>query len=84
MQIILQKSKVYLIFYAFLSKILSIFTINTTHGRLAEPPALFLCTWYLVTWSLYQRALRIINLVSAEDEDLAVMKTGTYFDEANE
>ena len=25
-----------------------------------------------------------IGLISAEDEDLAVMKTGTYFDEANE
>ena len=74
MQIILQKSKVYLIFYVFLSKILSIFTINTTHGRLTEPPDLFLCTWYLVTWSLYQRALRIVNLLPAEDEDLAVME----------
>ena len=72
MQIFMQKSKVYLIFYVFLSKILSIFTINTTHGRLTEPPALFLCTLYLVTWSLYQRTLRIINLVTAEDEDSAV------------
>ena len=26
---------------------------HKTHGRLIEPPALFLCTWYLVTWSLY-------------------------------
>ena len=25
-----------------------------------------------------------IGLIPAEDEDLAVMKTGTYFDEANE
>ena len=31
-------------------------------------------TWYLVLWSLYQRALRIVHLVSAEDEDLTVSK----------
>ena len=61
-------------FYVFLSKILSIFTINTVHGRLIEPPDLFLCTWYLVPWSLYQSALRIVHLVSAEDEDLSIYK----------
>ena len=33
---------------------------------------LILCTWYLVPWSLYQSALRIVNLLPAEDEDLAV------------
>ena len=46
MQIILQKSKVYLIFYVFLLKILSIFAINIKHtgDSLIEPPDLFLCT----------------------------------------
>ena len=74
MQIILQKSKVYLIFYVFLSKILSIFTIIIKHtgDSFIEPPALFLCTWYLVTWSLYQRTLRIVDLLPAEDKDLAI------------
>ena len=32
------------------------------------------CDLYLVlsTWSLYQRALRIIDLVSSEDEDMTI------------
>ena len=49
--------------------------IRTKHtgDSFVEPPVSFLCTWYLVTWSLHQRALRIIYLVPAEDEDLAVM-----------
>ena len=76
MQIILQKSKVYLIFYIFLSKILSIFAINIKHtgDSLIEPPALFLCTWYLVPWSL-SLSCEGVNLVSAEDEDLAVTES---------
>ena len=58
MQIILQKSKVYLIFYVFLLKILSIFTVKTSKWatHYLEPPALSLCTWYFVplyfTWFL--------------------------------
>ena len=44
-----------------------------TGDSFIEPPDLFLCPWYLVTWSLYERALRIVSLLSAEDEDLTII-----------
>ena len=74
MQIILQKSKVYLIFYVFLLKILSIFTVKTSKRatHYLEPPDLFLCTWYLVTWSL-SLSCEGVGFVAAEDEDLTVI-----------
>ena len=43
-----------------------------TGDSIIEPPVSFLCTWYLVLWSLYQRALRIVNILSSEEVDLAV------------
>ncbi len=33
---------------------------------------------------LYFLSLQGVGAITAEDEDLAVMKTSTYFDEANE
>ena len=74
MQIYLQKSKVYLIFYVFLSKILSIFAINTTHGRLSHRAARVyksqISNMKLVSLNLL--SLQGIYLLPAEDEDLAV------------
>ena len=62
----MQKSKVYLRF--------------SQHGRLIEPPVYILGTSYLVTWSLYRRPLRIVNLLPAEDEDLTVAEElGTLY-----
>ena len=78
MQIILQKSKVYLIFCIFLSKILSIFTINTTHGRLitlSRPLCSFVLGTahlaYLVTLPHFL-SRHVIYLLPAKDEYLAV------------
>lgn len=45
-----------------------------TGDSFVEPPDLFLCPWYLVTWSLYQCTLRIVSLLPAEDEDLSIYK----------
>ncbi len=67
MQIILQKSEVYLIFYVFLSKILSIFTINTINGQLIYRAAcvhllhFVYCTLPLCT---------LFILLPAEDEEV--------------
>ena len=85
MQIILQKSKVYLIFYVFLLKILSIFAIKTSKRatHYLEPPDLFLCTLYIVPLYLVLCTLSLctlphllscegVDLVSEENEDLAV------------